>query len=84
MEKLFEVEDLELVDKLTSLLNLTNNRESKVSNVTDRLYSELENMSRQLKKMIGKIEIVKKDEENAIKSEQVEIEVQEPQAVEEK
>ena len=75
MEKLFEVEDLELVNKLTSLLNLTNNRESKVSNVTEKLYSELENMSKQLRKMIGKIEIEKKDEESAIKSEQVEIEI---------
>ena len=62
--KLFEVEDIELVNRIKSLLDFTVDRELKVSNVTDQLYEELESMSNYLRRMIGKKVEERKDDNN--------------------
>lgn len=54
VEKLFAENDLNLIKKLSDILDQTQLRENQVGTVADKLYRELEDMDKYLVRMVGK------------------------------
>ena len=53
IETLFEERDTELIKKLTKLLEVTETREMKLSNITEKIYKQLNDLAQSLDVMIG-------------------------------
>jgi hypothetical protein len=56
LKHLFVSKDIELVKKLSVIINKSKKRENELNNVTDKLNAEVEELAKYLNKMIGNLE----------------------------